>query len=152
MLEDKKDMKAVNSKSLGSIRAYFMRGHSGWLLYGIWFLSNTAIIFVLLGSQMEWIYQLFPSIVVFGLVFFVSYVVIAVIIGYVDIEIRGIYGAEQDTFWRAVPMFQKLIKAAENITEMKEDIEEVKSILGQLIATVDELLRYRELEENKIGH
>lgn len=144
ILENEKDVKVANSKSIGSIRAYFIRGHGGWLLYGIWFLSNMTILYVLLGSQIDWVYQLIPNIFMFGTIFIVSYVVIAIIIGYIDIEVRGIYGQETDVYWQAIPSVQKLLKGAESVEEMKESIEEVKTILGQVIVTMDELLKDKE--------
>lgn len=153
ILESEKGVKVVNSKSVGSVRAYFIRGHGGWLLYAVWFLSNITILYVLLGSQVDWVYQLIPNIFMFGTIFIASYVAIAIIIGYVDIEIRGIFGQETDVYWRAIPSVQKLLKGAKGVEEMKESIEEmkecteeIKTILGQLIVTVDELLRDKERE------
>lgn len=145
LVEEKKDVEVVNSRLFGSIRAYFIRGHGGWLLYMIWFLSNIAILYVLLGSQMAWIYQLVPNIFMFGAIFVVSYIIIAIIIGYIDVEIRGIFGAEQDVYLRTVPTYQKLITSAENIVELKKSVDEIKTILEQLIITKDGLFKDKEL-------
>lgn len=130
-MKNKKDVEVVNSKSIGSIRAYFIRGHGGWLLYAIWFLSNMTILYVLLGSQVDWVYQLIPNIFIFGTIFVVLYVVTAVIIGYVDIEKREIFGQETDVYWRAIPSVQKLLKGAKDIEEMKESVEGILLVLRQ---------------------
>jgi len=110
-------------KSVGGLRAYFIRGHGGWFLYFVWFLTNISILYVLLGSQLPIIQELFGNIVVFAIAFVILYVVGATIVGYIDIEIKGIYGQETGVCWDTIPQIQIILKLLNSLAEMMTDVQ-----------------------------
>jgi len=136
-----KTKKQNNKLSIGGIRAYFIRGHGGWLLYAVWFLTNISILYVILGSEIPWIQSIFGNIAVFAGVFMGSYVLLATLIGYVDIEIKGIYGQESGVYWAAIPQIQQILGMLTSLIEM---IKNMQTKIDDLEKTIEEMSKEKE--------
>ena len=125
-----------NKKSIGGIRAYFIRGHGGWLLYTVWFLTNISILYVILGSELPIIQAMFGNIMVFAGLFVIVYIVIATIIGYLDIEVKGIYGQESGVYWDAIPQIKKILDMLTTLvtlcTKQEKRIDELEELIKDL--------------------
>jgi len=138
--------KEIN-RSVGGIRAYFIRGHGGWLLYAIWFLVNISILYVILGSELPIIQSLFGNnIVIFAGIFILSYIIVATIIGYVDIEVKGIYGQEAGVYWGAIPQIQKMLKMLTTLVELCTNLTERVDTLEQKLEVLLEREASRQTE------
>jgi len=133
-----------DKRSLGGVRAYFIRGHGGWLLYAIWLLVNISILYVVLGSELPIIQSMFGNIVTFGVIFVISYITLATIIGYVDIELKGIYGQETGVYWDAVPQVKKILELLNHLVDMILDIQTKIDVLEKRI---EDMSKKKTLEE-----
>ena len=133
--------KKNNKLSIGGIRAYFIRGHGGWLLYGVWFLVQISILYVLLGSEVPAIQTFFGNIMTFAAIFIVSYICLATLIGYIDIEIKGIYGQESGVYWEAIPQIQQILGM---LTKLIEMIKNMQGKIDELEKTIEEMSKGKE--------
>ena len=100
---------------------YFIRGHNQWLYLPLWGISLVTTIYVLLGSQLEFLYLLFPSILWFSLAFVSLYVPLAIFVGRWDFK-RGAFKTEQAVWWEDNPL----------VDIFKEELEEVKREIRKL--------------------
>lgn len=102
----------------GAAKTYFQRGHANWLIYLPWLITNVTIMYVLLGSEIPIIYQIFPNIVNFTLVFGVCYFTVAFTIGYFDIK-RGTWRVESSVYFKNNPEWAAL----------RREVKELRSLL-----------------------
>jgi len=126
-----KEVKKNKSKfwdKLYRYRAYALRGHSSWFLYLVWAISNISIIYVLLGSQIPILYQLFPNIIFFGLIFSVIYIILATLLGYWDYT-RGTFAQEVTIIFKNNPEW----------IELRADVNELKSLKELIQKVIDKL-------------
>ena len=107
------------NKILNSIyrnKSYFTRGHNMWTSYFLSIINFITIIYVLMGTQIPILYVWFPNILVFGMVFGITYFVMANLIGRFDIK-RGPLAVENTLAFNNNPPFQNLVEKVERLEE-----------------------------------
>ena len=98
--------------------AYFRRGHGVYLAFAITFLNFIVLQWSLLIEQIEPLRILLGQLYVFAIVFFVTYLPLAVIIGWVDYK-RGSVPVDSAIGARASPWAKDLAKAIILLAEGK---------------------------------
>lgn len=106
---------------------YFRRGHSIYLVFLISFANFAVIQYRLLVSQITWLKILFPSLTTFIIAFLITYVPLAIIIGWLDYR-RLAVPIDLTLMARASPFSRDLAKALILIAEgrNKEAVEILK--------------------------
>ena len=112
-------------------------------LYGVWFLVQISILYVLLGSEIPVIQTFFGNIMTFAVIFIVSYICLATLIGYIDIEVKGIYGQESGIYWGAIPQIQQMLGMLKSLITMNISMQ---TKIDDLEKTIEEILKRNENE------
>ena len=73
---------------------YFRRGHSVYLIFAISFLNFVVIQWRLLIEQIDFLESVFHHFYVFTILFFITYIPLATIIGWIDYK-RGAVPLDQ---------------------------------------------------------
>jgi len=105
---------------------YFRRGHSTYFVYLISFLNFIVIQYRLLIEKIPFLEYFFQSLTIFAVVFFATYIPVAILIGWLDVK-RGAVPIEGALLARVNPYSQALLKALYLIADGKN--EEAKAVL-----------------------
>lgn len=105
---------------------YFRRGHGVYLAFAITFLNFIVLQWSLLIEQIEPLRALLGQLYVFAIVFFVTYIPLAVIIGWMDYK-RGSVQVDQAVAIKVSPWHQDISKALILLAEGKR--EEVMELM-----------------------
>ena len=105
---------------------YFRRGHGVYLAFALSFLNFAVIQWRLLIEQVDFLEALFQHFYVFTIIFFVTYVPLATIIGWIDYK-RGAMPVDLRLGAKASPWAQDLAKAIILLAEGKN--QEVVEIM-----------------------
>ena len=97
---------------------YFRRGHGVYLIFAISFLNFIVIQYQLLIREIPFLQALFSSLIIFTLVFFVVYVPLAVVIGWIDYK-RGSVPVDSIIAYKASPYHRDLARAIMLLAEGK---------------------------------
>jgi hypothetical protein len=111
---------------------YFRRGHGVYLIFAISFLNFIVIQWRLLIEEVELLQALFQNLYTFIILFLVTYIPLATIIGWLDYK-RGAVPVDQTVAARVNPWIQDLAKAILLLDEgkNKEVIELMKKWAGK---------------------
>ena len=109
---------------------YFRRGHSVYLMFALTFLNFIVIQWRLLIVEIQLLEALFQHIYVFIILFFIIYIPLATIIGWIDYQ-RGAMPVDQLLAIRANPWAHDLAKAIILLAEDKND--EVRARIVELM-------------------
>ena len=99
---------------------YFRRGHGVYLIFAISFLNFVVIQWRLLIEQIEPLEALFQHFYIFTILFFLTYVPLAIIIGWIDYK-RGAVPVDATVAAKANPWVRDLAKAILLLAEGKND-------------------------------
>ena len=105
---------------------YFRRGHNVYLAFLISFANFVAIQYSLVIKTIEQLSFIFPDLITFGITFFLIYLPVATVIGWIDykkasVPIDAAVGA------KANPFFMDLARAISLLAEGKNE-EAVKTL------------------------
>ena len=111
---------------------YFRRGHNVYLIFAISFLNFVVIQWRLLIEEIDFLEAIFQHFYVFTILFVVTYIPLATIIGWVDYK-RGAVPVDQKVLAIANPWIQDLAKAILLLAEGKNEevIEIMKKWAGK---------------------
>lgn len=99
---------------------YFRRGHSVYLIFAITFLNFVVIQWRLLIEQVEPLETLFQHFYLFTILFIITYIPLATIIGWIDYQ-RGAVPVDQTVAVKANPWARDLSKAIILLAEGKNE-------------------------------
>ena len=104
---------------------YFRRGHNVYMIFAISFLNFLVIQWRLLIEQIEVLEAIFRNLFVFTILFFVTYVPLSTLVGWIDYK-RGAVPVDQMVAAEANPWVQDLAKAVLMLAEgKKEEVVEI---------------------------
>ena len=111
---------------------YFRRGHGVYLIFAITFLNFIVIQWRLLIEQVDFLEALFQHFYVFTILFIITYLPLATIIGWIDYK-RGAVPVDQVVAARVNPWVQDLAKAILLLAEGKNEevVELMKKWAGK---------------------
>jgi hypothetical protein len=111
---------------------YFRRGHNVYLIFAISFLNFVVIQWRLLIEQIDFLEAFFQHFYVFTILFFITYIPLATIIGWIDYK-RGAVPVDQVVAAKVNPWVQDLAKAILLLAEGKNEevIELMKKWAGK---------------------
>jgi len=107
---------------------YIRRGHSNYTAYFILLLNFIIIAYQLAISNMPILKAVFPSMLIFGIIFLIVYFPVVLFIGWLDMK-RGTYPQDQIVNWDLNPRQRQQY---EWIYEIKRDIEDVKKVVKKM--------------------
>ena len=119
-------MSRVTKLNLLRAWTYFRRGHGVYLIFAISFLNFTVIQWRLLIEKVDALKVLFHRFTYFFILFFVVYIPVAVLIGYLDYR-GGSVPVDSKEAAKANPWVKDLAKAV----MIMSDSEEVRNILNK---------------------
>jgi hypothetical protein len=99
---------------------YFRRGHGVYLVFAISFLNFIVIQWSLLIEQIPPLQALFQHFYMFAILFFITYLPLATVIGWIDYK-RGAMPVDQTVAAKANPWVQDLSKAIVLLAEGKNE-------------------------------
>jgi hypothetical protein len=99
---------------------YFRRGHSVYLIFAITFLNFIVIQWRLLIEEIDFLETLFQRFYLFTIVFLITYIPLATIIGWIDYK-RGAVPVDQTIAASVNPWVQDLAKAILLLAEGKNE-------------------------------
>lgn len=111
---------------------YFRRGHGVYLIFAISFLNFIVIQWRLLIEEIELLQALFQNLYTFIILFFVTYIPLATIIGWIDYK-RGAVPVDQTVSVKASPWHQDISQAIILLAEGKDEevVELMKKWAGK---------------------
>ncbi len=100
--------------------AYFRRGYGVYLAFAISFINSVAIQYYLLIQEVPFLQVLFKNLYIFIIVFLVTYIPLATIIGWVDYK-RGSVPVDTAIGARASPYAKDMARAIILLAEGKNE-------------------------------
>lgn len=128
MSNDERDEKE-RFKRVYRNKSYFTRGHTQWTSYPLSIINFITIIYVLLGSQVPMLYDIFPNFLDFAVIFGIGYFLVANAMGRFDIK-HGPLAVENILSFENNPPLQKI---AETVGRMEGDVERLEGKVDNLI-------------------
>lgn len=109
--------------TLSRLRTYFLRGHSNWFAYGMSFLNFITISFYLLIENLTIVPNSF-RFRDYALLFFMTYIPLAIIVGYVDMK-KGTYRVEQKMAMEMSPIWTEVFEKLESLTTNQSSLHQL---------------------------
>lgn len=106
--------------SIKNLWFYFRRGHGVYLLYVMWFISWSTVVYTLLLERIDFARSIFPTYPLFVFTLVVFYPSLAVFIGYLD-KRHGQLKTDMQMMDSVSPVNAKILK----------ELEEIKALLNE---------------------
>ncbi len=116
----------------GRLRQYFLRGHGQWFALPLTMVNFTLIFYNLLLVDLYFIPDELKHFSVFFIVFIVSYVPSATLVGWMDLK-KGTYRAEVDLLREIHPLEKEKLERLERVEEKVNTLEEKVDLLLELV-------------------
>jgi len=120
----KKETARKGLNTIGRYRQYFVAGHSRWFVFVMGLTNFSLIFYNFLWIRLDFIPDNLKSIYVFLFIFFITYVPLATLFGYLDLT-RGTFRAEASVSLRVNPITRRQFKELAEIRKQNERILEM---------------------------
>jgi len=124
VVDMKKETARKGLNTIGRYRQYFVAGHSRWFVFVMGLTNFSLIFYNFLWIRLDFIPDNLKSIYVFLFIFFITYVPLATLFGYLDLT-RGTFRAEASVSLRVNPITRRQFKELAEIRKQNERILEM---------------------------